>query len=257
MRPYYFRGKARILSRIVQRNGIARARVNGVTFTELDLSDHIQWHVYCGLYEIDESRLVKQYIRRGMTIVDVGANIGYYTSLASRYVGAAGRVLAIEPSPYAYRKLRQLVTENHLHNVSTFPVALADVPGTAELRLEFESRNHAPTMLYVANSTATPVGVTTLDRVAQENGIRTIDLLKLDVEGYEPKVLAGASTLLASGSIRAILCEFNRRWLQTAGTSPETFWNSLIEQGFEDCTKRPPVGPLETRFLRLRTPSRL
>jgi hypothetical protein len=81
------------------------------------------------------------------------------------------------------------------------------------------------------NAQATRVAVLTLDEETERLGIDRIDMIKIDVEGYEPKVLAGARRLLREGRIRAILCEFNEEWLSRAGSSPQVLERSIRDAG--------------------------
>jgi predicted methyltransferase len=83
-------------------------------FFELDLKDLIQRDIYWGTFEPNETRLVQEYLRPSMTFLDVGANLGYYTALAASLVGRRGRVIAFEPSPYAFEKLHAMVVNNKL-----------------------------------------------------------------------------------------------------------------------------------------------
>ena len=80
--------------------------------------------------------------------------------------------------------------------------------------------NHTPTMLGDPGCHGLVVPVQTLDECVREWNIDRIDLMKIDVEGYEPEVFAGAARTLADGKIKAVLCEFNAHWLARAGTSP-------------------------------------
>ncbi len=256
LRPFSFRGKGRLLSYIVPRRGRESTQVSGITFEDLDLSEHGQWHVYCGLFEVAETRAVTAYLKPGMNIVDAGANIGYYTALGSAAAGPSGRVIAFEPSPYAYQRLQSLVARNRLTNVTTLPLALSDKKGKAELSLPKGAAIHAPTMLSLANSDSVPIEVTTLDEIADELRLSSIDLLKLDVEGLEPRILSGAGTLLAAGRIKGVLCEFNRNWLEIAGTTPDALRDTLLQHGLDDGMSGPPSAPLETRLFLLRGASR-
>src|SRR5882762_1728801 len=115
-RELHFRGKARLLNAVVPRSGIKTARVFGSLF-ELDLADHIQRHIYMGAFEPRETRLAKKHLRPGMTCVDVGANVGYYTALTAQAVGPSGCVVAFEPSPYAFERLHGMIARNELEHV--------------------------------------------------------------------------------------------------------------------------------------------
>jgi FkbM family methyltransferase len=231
-RPVQFRGKARLLGRFVPREGVRTATVHGCRMT-LDLSDYIQRMVYLGAYERWETRVVRRVLRPGMCFVDVGANVGYFTLLAARRVGPTGRVFAVEPSPWAADRLAAAIAENGLHHVRVERCGLGAAPGTATL---YDPRpdNHTPTMLADAGSPGRTVPVRTLDECVREWGADRIDLLKIDVEGYEPAVFAGGERALAGGTVRAVLCEFNPHWLHKAGSSSRELYRTLTGFGFAD-----------------------
>jgi FkbM family methyltransferase len=88
---------------------------------------------YYGTWEPGLSRIAAQALRPGDTFVDVGANIGYYTLLASKIVGAQGQVIAIEASPSVFQALQQHVQVNGRTNIRLFNVAASDVPGEMEI----------------------------------------------------------------------------------------------------------------------------
>jgi FkbM family methyltransferase len=232
-RPFHFRGKARLLSLIAANSGTRRARLFDSVF-ELDLEDLIQRYMYWGTYETNETRLVQQYLRPGMTFVDVGANVGYYTALAAKQVGIGGRVIAFEPSPYAFEKLQSMVAGNRLEQVTAVHAGLSDTAGQGKLYLDASFHNHSPSMVAHENpnATATEIKVARLDDEATRLGIDRIDLMKIDVEGHEPKVLAGAKRLLSEGRVGAILCEFNEYWLSNSGSSPSHLGNMIRDAGF-------------------------
>jgi hypothetical protein len=80
LRPVYFRGKGRLLNLVVGDPGERVAHVAG-NCMRLDLSEYIQRSIYFGCFEPRETRLVRRWLKPGMTCVDVGANVGYYTLL--------------------------------------------------------------------------------------------------------------------------------------------------------------------------------
>jgi FkbM family methyltransferase len=234
-RPFYFKGKARLLNVVAAKSGIRQVRIFDSVF-ELDVEDHIQRHLYWGTYEHHETRLVQQYLRPGMTFVDVGANIGCYTALGARQVaGNKGRVIAFEPSPYAFKKLQSMVLGNKLQHVTTVNAGLSDTAGRMKLYHDPRFPNHTPTMVAAhgnENATATEVAVVTLDDEAARLGIGQIDLIKIDAEGFEPHVLGGARRILNEGRIRAILCEFDEGWLRKGGSSTRQLENLMRDAGF-------------------------
>jgi FkbM family methyltransferase len=254
LRPFRFKGKARLLGPWTPRSCARVAVVNGY-LVELDLIDHIQRLVYLGAYERWETGVVRRLLRPGMCFVDVGANIGYFTLLAARRVGPTGRVFAIEPSPYAADRLSRTISANVIPQVRIERCGLGRRQGEVVL-CDAAVGNHTPTMLGGPGSPGRLVPVRTLDECVHEWNIDRIDLMKIDVEGYEPEVFAGAARTLADGKIRAVLCEFNAHWLARAGTSSREVYRGLLKLGFVDrsgIAGEPGNSALENRLLILRS----
>jgi len=233
LRPYRFRGKATLLSHLNPVSGIRHARVFGFT-VDLDLKDIIQRGIYNGTYEVEETHWVQTVLHRGMTFVDVGANVGYYTWLAVSRIGKAGRSIACEPSPAAFERLQTIAAANRMMNVRCVNSALGSQDGTLVLHVPPESYgNHNPSVIsYCDGMTAVSVPMTTLDALLTHEGIDTVDLLKLDVEGYELSVLQGAADSIRAGRIRMVLCEFYGDMLERAGTSAEALERWFRDNGF-------------------------
>src|SRR5882672_7947426 len=122
-----FRGKAR-LAKLLPLCGRRTATVFGARMI-LDLADHIERHVYLGSYEPLNVHRFMRTLRPGDTVFDVGANIGFFTALAARRVGASGRVLAFEPHPLNFAALSEMVTRNGLRCVIPLAVGLDETNG--------------------------------------------------------------------------------------------------------------------------------
>lgn len=135
---------------------------------------------------VDERFLLKQLLLPGMTVVDVGANIGYYLLLFQQAIGPRGRVVCIEPSVENLPELRRNMELNRFDNVALHAVALGDHEGETGLRSGINSG------VVEAHSGTYQVPLRRLDRLIDE----PVDFLKIDVEGYEGQVLAGAEQLL-------------------------------------------------------------
>ncbi|MGH8012565.1 MAG: FkbM family methyltransferase [Candidatus Binataceae bacterium] len=207
--------------------------------------------MYLGAFEERETMLARRYLKAGMTVVDVGANVGYYTALAASIVGPAGRVFAIEPSPRAFCRLCELIRHNGIGQARAFQFGLSDAPGELPIYLGNLS-NHTPTMIaHDALPPAATVPVATFDDCLEKWGLDIIDLLKIDIEGWEPKVFAGATSALRSRRIKAVLCEFNEPWLRAAGSSAISLWQILADAGFRPYGKqiKLPLAPVETAML--------
>lgn len=241
MRPIWFRGKGRLFNSIFPHSGIYLEDIFGATF-ELDLKDHIQRNVFLGVYEPKETALLKSWLRPGMTFVDIGANIGYFSALASNLVGKNGKVFSFEPSPYAFSKLKKMTISAPNQNIETFSYALSDESGTLNLPVPAEG-NHTPSLLDKSNSNQVAVDVRRLDECLPIDKISKFDFLKIDVEGFELKALQGAEKLLRSGKIKNILCEFNEFWLREAGTSSEELFQFFIDHQFESVNQKPTFRP--------------
>lgn len=156
---------------------------------------------YCGLIELDEMGFVLHFLRPDDLFIDVGANVGVYSVLASGAVQA--RSIAIEPVPSTFAKLRENIHLNNLDDgVAVHCCGLSSHVG------ELAFISDADTMNRVSNSTADvdtiQVPVTTMDILVDGQSPR---LIKIDVEGHEADVLAGASRTLENPSLEAILLE--------------------------------------------------
>jgi FkbM family methyltransferase len=138
-------------------------------------------------------------VRPGGVAVDVGANWGLHSLYLSRLVGKDGLVIAVEPFPPAFRELQWHLGANECFNVRALPVALSDRDGKSSF-LPGESSSAGrlgdePTE--AAADTATVVVTRTLDAVVEEAGLTRLDLVKIDVEGAEGRVLRGAERAAA------------------------------------------------------------
>jgi len=159
------------------------------------------------------------YLREGMTVFDVGANIGELTMMFSRFVGAGGSVHAFEPGRKSFEKLETIHTLASLRNVQLNKLALGEKEGTLTLHsygddyLSWTSQALRPLEGYgidIHAVTTEEASATTLDLYCEGKGIESIDLLKVDVEGAEFQVLLGANRMLESRSVRCITFEFGQ-----------------------------------------------
>ena len=250
IRPLRFRGKYRLINPLAPASGEHPALVFGCRM-RLDVSEHIQRMIYLGCFERRETQMVMRVLRSGMTMVDVGANVGYFTTLAAHQVGRTGSVIAVEPSSAPFAHLRYLTTRNRIPQVRLFRGALSDRRGREPIYCG-DPGNHTPTM--IAHGDLAPleyVSVRTLDDLVTELGIDRIDLLKIDVEGYEAAVIRGARDLLERRAIGSVLCEFNDYWLRASGTSSAALWRTFLDLGFRDYDGRraAPSDIVENRLL--------
>ena len=187
--------------------------------------------LYFGVYEKAETKFFQTACREGMTFLDVGANIGYYTALAARAVGPAGKVIALEPDPESFKCLEQTIAANGTENVQAFPVAASDA--SAVLPLYISADNRGDNRLYAPGETRPQVEVQAVatDALLAENKIETVDLIKIDVQGYEPKVIAGLRDTITRSPKLTLLTEFWPKGIRDAGGDPNDFLNTLRDLG--------------------------
>ena len=158
-------------------------------------------NIYVGLHEFVEMGLLLHYLRPGDLFLDIGANIGSFTILASGVSGAES--WAFEPDPDVMADLKKNVAINKLeHLVKPCPYALGGSEGEVRFTVGLaESINRVATD---ADKTVRIVPMKTVDGLLQGRGA---NMFKMDVEGYEEEVLKGAETTLANRSLQVIEVE--------------------------------------------------
>lgn len=135
---------------------------------------------------ISERFLITKLLRRGMTVIDVGANVGYYLLMVEAEIGKDGIVILIEPSQENIPALEKNIAINGFQNVNLYPVAVGLKEGIAGLRSGLNSG------IVENGSGAYEVQVKQLDALVDQK----VDFLKIDVEGFEGQVLAGAKEII-------------------------------------------------------------
>lgn len=147
--------------------------------------------LYFGVWEPDVSRVIEQNLKSGDVFVDIGANIGYDTLLASDRVGRAGQVVAIEASPRTFALLQRNLALNAASvNVRAVNVAVADAPGRLDIYEIHEGNIGAATTLASRGGTRmASVEAMPLDQILTADEMQRLRLIKMDVEGAEPPIL--------------------------------------------------------------------
>ena len=184
-----------------------------------------------GVYEKAETKFFQTACHSGMTFLDVGANIGYYTAIAARAVGPNGKVIALEPDPESYKYLKQTIAANAVGNVQAFPFAASDAPATLPLYISHDNRGDNRLYQPGANWPKIEVEARPIDALLAENDIETLDLIKIDVQGYEPKVIAGLSNTIMRSPKLTLLTEFWPKGIRDAGGEACNFLQILRELG--------------------------
>jgi FkbM family methyltransferase len=184
-----------------------------------------------GRWEETETRLFCALVKEGMTVVDIGANVGYYTLLAARLVGPWGKVYAFEPSPENFALLSQNVEANGYKNVVLSPKAVSDRSGSAALHIDRASSGGHSLGGFRGGADSVDVETVSLDDYFVGER-QTVDLLKMDAEGAEMSILVGMRRLLTQNPDLTLLTEFFPRAIRGCGYSPEEYVRQLSGCGF-------------------------
>jgi FkbM family methyltransferase len=148
-------------------------------------------------------------LRKGMTVIDVGAHIGTYTILAAEKVGKNGRVIAVEPESKNYRQLLENIKLNNFQNIVPVNIALLDYEGYEKLYISPLSGTHS--LLFKEDAISSiEVQTKPLDRLLEELNLKKIDIIKIDAEGAEIPILRGAEkTLKTNPNLKIFVASYH------------------------------------------------
>jgi len=183
---------------------------------------------YCGLHEREEMAFVAHFLRPGDLFLDIGANVGSYTLLAS---SSGANVLAVEPVPSTFDHLQMNVLLNHFQsNVRLMNIGLADIGGELRFTNSLDTMNHV-----LADGEPGPHVSVPVDTVDNVVGVNVPTVMKIDVEGYETAVLAGAAATLRNPNLQVVICETNGSGSRF-GKSNDDINLILLHCGFLACS---------------------
>jgi FkbM family methyltransferase len=163
-----------------------------------------------GQFEQAVRNVIRRVVGPGMTVLDIGANLGYHTVEMSRLVGPEGTVVAFEPQARMVEEIHANVRINALRNVRVVPVALSDsvatrsfyVPVVGDEAMGSLGDTHRTSVASVVS-----VNCTTLDEAIRALGITTVDFIKMDVEGAELQVVKGGGSVFAGSTQPQVVFE--------------------------------------------------
>jgi FkbM family methyltransferase len=169
------------------------------------------------------------YLKPGMTFLDLGAHVGYFSCLAGRLVGPRGLVVAFEPNPRNYELLLANVWRNNLTNVVCFPWAVSDTSQILDLYLATgNSGDHR--IFATPGRDSVPVRAVALD--ALEVLRPPVDVVKIDVQGAEEAVFRGAEQLFAASPGAMIATEFSVNEATAFGSDPRSLLDYYRSLGY-------------------------
>lgn len=199
------------------------------------LNDKIGKAIYrSGKIEPETTRMLRCLLRDDTVFFDIGANVGYFTLLAASII-TSGSIHCFEPNPRCYAMLKNNIRTNALINVQTNSCALSDRSGSAQLYLALLENSGATSLnkpVFEYSGKEITVDTTTLDTYMSAKDIQHVDIMKIDVEGAELRVLQGALSLLTSGDKPVLIIEFYEHAQVSFGTSCRELADFLIGHGY-------------------------
>jgi FkbM family methyltransferase len=192
--------------------------------------------IYCRDFEATERTFLSDFLRPGDVFVDVGANIGLFTLIAAICVGPTGHVLAFEPTTVTFERLVDNVRLNDFQNVTTVKLALSDVNGQLDLVRStdgFDAWNSfaRPTMGKIFSKQC--VDTAAWDQYAGQHDLAgAVAMMKIDVEGWESRVLAGGKEMFARMDAPVLQVEFTDEAARAAGSSCGDLYKTLERLGY-------------------------
>ncbi len=197
----------------------------------INLKKDVDRGIYFGTFEFENTFLFFDLIKKGDIIVDIGANIGFYSLLAASKLQDGGKVYSFEPSKFIINELKSNIEINNYKNIEVFDFALSDSSGKKDFyRCEDDAYNSllAKPMQKVVSIDS--VDVITLDDFIMMNNISKIDVIKIDAEGLDYEILKGAQQTIMNFK-PIIFCEYNSYYLNDK--SKAEFIDYLERSGYE------------------------
>ncbi len=172
--------------------------------------------------------MFKKVVKEGDIVVDLGANIGYYTLLAARLVGRSGKVYAFEPEPVNYSLLLKNIEINGYDNVIPTQKAISDTTGT--VRLFLDNEDTGAHTIYQPGDKREFIEV---ESVRLDNFFKgkecPINVIKMDIEGAEIAALSGMDKIIKQNRDLKMFAEFYLPAIGRSGSTPEEFAGRLLE----------------------------
>lgn len=224
------------------------ARLRSGSRMVVDVRDYAhRYALLFGVYEEEVTRLITRVSRPGWTVLDVGANAGYFSLLAADLGGRGSRVVAFEPNPHMVELLRRSASLNRCTSLEIVQAACGDHEGQVTLRLSSDPRNTGLSTVRETSGCAdrVPVALLRLDEFCASRGLLP-DLVKIDVEGAETGVLLGAEALLREGCPAHVVCEL---WAESRDEMVEYMGGlSYVVHAILPDGSLTPAGPVQAQW---------
>jgi len=187
-----------------------------------------------GVYGELDTKIIRDNIKEGHIVIDVGANIGYYTLIFAQLAGTTGKVFAFEPEPKNFELLQKNVKVNDYSNTINQNYAVSDSNGNVSLFLAKNGIVGHRISNFDINSNSILVKKIPLDDYFTKlNLLDKINFVKIDVEGFEFGVLKGMTKIIEKSKNLKIFLEFNRTGIEEAGFDPKEILDFLYKNNFK------------------------
>jgi len=200
----------------------------------LDSEDSINLAMTDKEYEFYELSLFKEELNEGNVVLDIGANIGLYTLVASKIVNDSGFVFSFEPDPKSFANLKHNIEGNIIQNVVLINKAVSNTTGSAHLVCS--TSNIMRVLNYLTSNKSSSEETIDIKTISLDDFFKTrsqkVDVIKIDVEGWEFEVFKGMTNLIKTNSTLKIFLEFNPYTLTRSATNIPEFINFLHSSGF-------------------------
>lgn len=184
-----------------------------------------------GAFEPEATKIVNRLVKEGDIVLDVGANIGYYTVIFSKLVGKAGKVIAFEPTDHFGKYLRMTLDANNAGNVDVYPIGLSNKNAELVIDIGKSSATLHPEPEYDTVIAKEQITLTTLDEFLESYPVPKIDFIKIDVDGHEPLFFEGARKTLSRFD-PVILLEISHLHYLNAGFTAWEFYDMLVKNKY-------------------------
>ena len=215
-------------------NRLFRVHRNGLKW-DLNPHDAVDRDLFLyGEKEPADFELILRLVKPGDTILDVGANFGFYGLSLAGALGPRTTVHAFEPHPLTYQRLCRHIALNALTNVHPHSIGSSDADDLLELRFEPQNTGAAYLTPPITSTVSRQlVNVTTLDQFAQEQKLKRLDFIKVDIEGHEYRFLKGGRATLAR-FLPAMMMEVSAHHLARGGHTIQAVLDELRATGYRE-----------------------
>lgn len=235
-------GKERLSKWLKPSDDLRSGLKNGITwlshediaiFTTAD--NYIEWSLLStGTYEDEINKLIRVSLKPGNVALDVGANIGLQSIRMAQCVGSSGQVYSFEPLNYLQKKFNKNIGLNRFENITLFPFALSDQSGEITYSIDEHNWNQGTFNLNNKNSggKAQQIIIKIADELTEIQSLSQLDLIKIDVEGFEFQVLKGLKATLKKYLPR-IIFEYDHNYWENNGQKIGDCYEFLNSLGYK------------------------